>query len=79
MTLDDIKHLDPKRIGSWPVLPKIAVLFAVLALVVGAGYWFDWQNQLEEIGNEKTKEEQLRTTFLDKKKQSTSVVPQAAR
>jgi type IV pilus assembly protein PilO len=70
MTLDDFKRLDPKRIGSWPVMPKIAVLLLSLALVVGAGYWFDWQNQFEEINGERSKEEQLRTTFLDKKKQA---------
>ena len=70
MTLDDFKRLDPKRIGSWPVMPKIAVLLLSLVLVVGAGYWFDWQNQLDEINGERSKEEQLRTTFLDKKKQA---------
>jgi len=39
-------------------------------LIMGAGYWFDWQYQIEQIGTEKQKEEQLRTTFLDKKKQA---------
>lgn len=70
MTLDDLKRLDPKKIGSWPVLPKFGALLIALLLIVGAGYWFDWQNQIEQIGAEKQKEEQLRTAFLDKKKQA---------
>ncbi len=70
MTLDDLKRLDPKKIGSWPVLPKFGALLIALLLIVGAEYWFDWQNQIEQIGAEKQKEERLRTTFLDKKKQA---------
>lgn len=68
MTLDDLRKLDPKKIGSWPVLPKLGVLLLVLALIVFLSYWFDWQDQLTQIGAEQQKEEQLRTTFLDKKK-----------
>jgi len=70
MTLDDIKRLDPKKIGSWPALPKVAVLFIVLLVAIGLAYWFDWQSQVERIDAEKTKEEQLKTTFVDKKKQA---------
>ena len=70
MTLDDLKGLDPKKIGTWPILPKFGVLVIALLLIMGAGYWFDWQYQIEQIGTEKQKEEQLRTTFLDKKKQA---------
>lgn len=70
MTLYDLRRLDPKKIGSWPVLPKLGVLLLLLILLVFASYWFDWQNQLEQIGSEKQKEEQLRTTYLDKKKQA---------
>ena len=70
MTLDDLRGLDPKKIGSWPILPKFGVLLIALLLILGAGYWFDWQYQIEQIGAEKQKEEQLRTTFLNKKKQA---------
>lgn len=70
MTLDDLKNLDPKKIGSWPILPKFGVLVIALLVIMGAGYWFDWQYQIEQIGTQKQKEEQLRTTFLDKKKQA---------
>jgi len=71
MTSEDVKrYLDPKRIGSAPIAFRLGFLFLVLVLIVGASYWFDWQNQWEQISGEKVKEEQLRTTFLDKKKQA---------
>jgi type IV pilus assembly protein PilO len=70
MTFDDIKRLDPKKIGSWPAVPKLAVLLIVLFIVVAVSYWFDWKGQVEHIDAEKAKEEQLKTTFVDKKKQA---------
>lgn len=68
MTLDELRRLDPKKIGSWPILPKLGVLLIVLLLIVFASYWFDWQDQIEQINVAEQKEQQLRTTFLDKKK-----------
>jgi type IV pilus assembly protein PilO len=68
MTLDELRRLDPKKVGSWPVLPKLGVLFLLLVLIVFASYWFDWQHQIEQIKAEEQKEEKLRATFLDKKK-----------
>jgi type IV pilus assembly protein PilO len=70
MTLNDLKRLDPKKIGSWPILPKLGVLFIMLALIVSASYWFDWQHQIERINQEKVKEEGLRKTFLTKKSEA---------
>ncbi|MBX9904875.1 MAG: type 4a pilus biogenesis protein PilO [Burkholderiales bacterium] len=70
MTLDELKRLDPNKIGSWPILPKLGVLLLLLLLLVFASYWFDWQDQITQIDGAKAKEEQLRTTFLSKKKQA---------
>ncbi len=68
MNLDDFRRLDPKRIGSWPALPKLLVLGAVFVLAIGGAYWFDWQTQLEEIEGAQKKESELRNTFIEKKK-----------
>jgi type IV pilus assembly protein PilO len=68
MTLDELKRLDPKKIGSWPVVPKLGVLAITLLLILAASYWFDWQHQIEQIKSEEQKEEKLRGTFLEKKK-----------
>jgi type IV pilus assembly protein PilO len=70
MTLDDLRRLDPKNIGNWPLGPKLGALLILLALIVFLGYWFDWQNQIEELDSQRNKEAQLRTTFVDKKRQA---------
>lgn len=70
MTLDDLRRLDPKNIGNWPLGPKLGALVVLLILIVFLSYWFDWQNQIEELDGHRTKEGQLRQTFLDKKRQA---------
>jgi type IV pilus assembly protein PilO len=70
MTLNDLRRLDPKKIGSWPILPKLGVLFITFVLIVLASWWFDWQHQIEGINQEKVKEEGLRKTFLTKKSEA---------
>lgn len=70
MNLEDLKTLNLKDIGGWPVLPKMAVLLLLLVAVVFAGYWFDWSAQLEQLDTARQEEVKLRDTFLAKKKQA---------
>ena len=73
MTFDDLRRLDPRDIGGWPVVPKLGALLILLLLIVFAGYWFDWKNQLEELAQARNKEQELRTAFLDKQKQAVNL------
>ena len=68
MTLDELRRLDPKKIGSWPVLPKLMVLLVLLLLTIGAAYYFIWADQLAQIESERAKTEKLQETFVEKKK-----------
>ena len=70
MKLDELRKLNPKDVASWPLLPKLLALGCVFVLIVGAGYWFVWQHQLDELEAAKKNEEELRTTFLEKKKKA---------
>ena len=70
MTLDDLRRLDPRDVGNWPVLPKLGVLVIMLLVLVFGGYWFDWKDQLDELASERQKETDLRAKFLDKKAQA---------
>ncbi|MBU1691907.1 MAG: type 4a pilus biogenesis protein PilO [Gammaproteobacteria bacterium] len=69
MNLDDFTKLNPKDIGNWPIIPKVLALCGLFVLILFAGYWFDWQNQLADLDAAKEKESQLRETFISKKKQ----------
>jgi type IV pilus assembly protein PilO len=70
MTLDDLRRLDPKEIGSWPALPKLGILLLAFLACIAGSYFFDWQDQVDAIDASKRKELTLRDTFLDKKKQA---------
>jgi type IV pilus assembly protein PilO len=70
MTLNELRRLDPKNIGSWPIAVQLATLLLLLLLVVFLGYWFDWRNQLNEINSLRERESTLRTAFVDKKRQA---------
>jgi type IV pilus assembly protein PilO len=68
MTVNELqRYLDPKRIGSAPILVKLGVLLVVLVAVVGASWYFDWQDQMDRIDAEARKEAGLRDTFKKKK------------
>jgi type IV pilus assembly protein PilO len=73
MNLDDFKRLNPKDIGNWPIIPKALALCGLFILILFAGYWFDWQNQLAEMDVATKKESQLRETFISKKKQAVNL------
>jgi type IV pilus assembly protein PilO len=73
MTLDDIRRLNPREIGSWPILPKMFALALFFAAIVFASYWFDWRVQLAQLDAAREKEQELRTVFLDKQKQAVNL------
>jgi type IV pilus assembly protein PilO len=70
MTLDELRRLNPRDIGNWPVLPKLAALVVLVILIVAAGYWFDWSKQWNELAAARQKESELRQQVIDKKAQA---------
>lgn len=70
---EDFKSLDPKDIGTWPLLPRVTVLLGVLAALLVAGWWFDWKSQLEELEGKQQQEAKLKDEYLDKKRQAVNL------
>ena len=66
MNINDLKRLDPKYIGNWPISVKALIIIILCLLTLFAGYWFDTQNQMTELENAQEKEEQLKKTFKRK-------------
>lgn len=73
MNLDSLKRLDIKDAGNWPMPWKLAALSLLLVAIVFLGYWFDWKGQFEQLETARQKQEQLKTTFLDKKRQAVNL------
>lgn len=64
--LDQFKGLDSKNPGSWPAAPKASALAAIFFVVLGVGFYFDTQNQLDELDAGAVRETQLKEEYLSK-------------
>ncbi len=73
MTLDEIRQLNFKDVGSWPSPIKAVALLILLIAMQVAAYFFDWSDQLTELESAAQKEGQLKQEFLDKKKQAVNL------
>jgi len=67
MTLDDIRRLNFREAGNWPLLPKVAVLGLLVILILAAGAFFDWKDQLDALDRAQDEEAKLRVSYTEKK------------
>jgi len=61
--LEQLKGLDINNIGNWPPIAKGAVIAVICVAVLGLGYYFDTQNQLDELDQVEAQEQRLKTEF----------------
>ena len=67
MTLDDIRRLNLRDAGNWPLLPKALMLGLVFLAIVAAGGFFDWKDQLEILDKQQDEELKLKQSYAEKK------------
>jgi type IV pilus assembly protein PilO len=67
MTLDDIRRLNIREAGNWPLLPKIVVLGLIFMVIVIIGVLFDWRDQLEALDRVQAEEGKLKESYASKK------------
>lgn len=71
--IDDFRNLNPNDPGSWPLAPKIAILFSLFVVIMAAGWGLLWNDQLSALEGKHQEEEQLKQQFLDKKRQAVNL------
>ena len=64
--IEQFRHLNPKDPGLWPALPKLLALLAVLAGLIAAGYFADWQGQVDELAAGAAQETKLKDAYKAK-------------
>jgi type IV pilus assembly protein PilO len=67
MTLDDIRRLNIREAGNWPLVPKIVVLALILVVIVIAGGLLDWRDQFDALDRVQAEEVKLRESYASKK------------
>lgn len=65
MNLSELKNfdLDFQNVAGWPLAIKAVAVVLVCAAVLGAGYWFDTQHQLQALDEERQQEAKLKSKF----------------
>jgi len=71
--VDQFKNLNTRDPGSWPPLPKLLLLVAILAGVLALAYFIDWQGQLDELEAGRAQEAKLKQEYVDKKRQAVNL------
>jgi type IV pilus assembly protein PilO len=71
--LDQFRNLNARDPGSWPPLPKVGILVLLLAAILAAAYFLDWQGQLEELEAGKALEVKLKDEYKAKKTQAVNL------
>ncbi len=66
----DLNTINPKDPGGWPWAVKGIAFGAIFVAIIGAGYVFDWQDQLDEYSRKVDEEAKLKETFLTKKREA---------
>ena len=69
----ELNNFDLNNIGSAPLPLRIIVIVMLCAALIGAGYYFDTQNQLVELEKVEAKEGELRKTFEFKQKKAANL------
>ena len=67
MNLEDLKNIDINDIASWPIPIKLGAIMVLSVVILFAGYWFVIKGELEQLDRAEREEQDLRTTFLNKK------------
>lgn len=70
---EDFRTLDPKDVGNWPLVPRVVVWIGLFIALLIAGWWFDWNGQLEALDAKVQEEARLKEDYLNKKKQAVNL------
>lgn len=67
MNLDDLRRLNIREVGSWPLLPRILMLAVIFIAIVAAGALLDWKDRYEELDQKRQEEVKLKEQYATKK------------
>ena len=69
----ELNNFDLNNIGTAPLPLRLVVIVMLCAALVGAGYYFDTQEQITELEKVEAKEGELRKTFEFKQKKAANL------
>ena len=73
--LDQFRNLNPRDVGTWPVLPRLATAAGIVLVVLVLGYFFYWSDELTNLQSLQTEEQTLKTEYKTKLAQAVNLEP----
>ena len=73
LNLNDLRSLDPKNMGSWPLPMRVVVLVALYAAILVGGYLAIISDQRDQYGQLQDKETSLKSDFESKALQAANL------
>lgn len=70
MTWDEIKRLNPRDIGIWPLAAKFGVITLLILLLMALAAYFGWLPQYDDLDAKEKQEITLRQEYSTKKTQA---------
>jgi type IV pilus assembly protein PilO len=67
MTLDELRRLNIRDAGNWPLWPKVALLLGLFLAILLAGFFLDWRDQWDALGAAEQVEVGLKAQYAEKK------------
>jgi type IV pilus assembly protein PilO len=67
MTFDDIRRLNVRDVGNWPLYAKVGLLAILVLAILAAGAALDWKDQYDALERAKDDEVKLREQYASKK------------
>lgn len=71
--LDDFRNLNPNDVGTWPLLPRVAVLVGIFVMTLVGGWWLILNEQLTALENKQLEETKLKDEYVSKKGQAVNL------
>lgn len=71
--LNELRQLDINNAGNWPVAFKVSAMVILFIVIMVAGYFFIWEEQIKTLENAQAQEETLKTTYLTKKRSAVNL------
>jgi type IV pilus assembly protein PilO len=67
MNLDELRNLNFREVGNWPMLPKVLILGVLFVAILALGAAFDWKDQFDTLDAARQQEAKLRDEYTAKK------------
>lgn len=71
--LNELRQLDINNAGNWPIAFKVSAMVILFIVIMIAGYFFIWEEQIKTLEDTQAQEETLKTTYLAKKRSAVNL------